>query len=270
VSGESSGRLGTAEYAELVGRLHAAAVAALPPGASVLVLSKGDAALVEIPGLAAAHFPQDASGEYAGHHPRDSEDAIAQLERLRRGGAEFLLVPATAQWWLDYYDGFAEHLANVGDPVADVAGTCLIFALGQRTVEAVAAAAEAAPQTPIAQMRDYLENLLSANTRVAVLEAGETLAAALAPVEAAGLAVERLRDDAGGDHGEGHLNGVLAVLARLVDGGAEYLIVPRAADEWLERNADVAAEIEASCRKIADQRHLCRVFELKGVWVAHE
>ncbi len=253
----SGGHLDTAGYAELVGRVHSAAAAALPPGASVLVLSKGDAALVEIPGLAAAHFPQDASGEYAGHHPRDSEDAIAQLERLRRGGAEFLLVPDTAQWWLDYYEGFAEHLTNIGEPVADVADTCAIFALAQRATEALAAPAQAPGQTPIAEIRDYLENLLSMDTRVAVLEVGETLAPALAPVAAAGVAVERLRDED---------EGALVTLGRLLDGGAEYLIVPRCADAWLEHNADVAAEIEASCRKIADQRHLCRVFALKRVW----
>jgi hypothetical protein len=257
MSVETGGRLSPAEYAELVERVRAAVTATLPAGATLLVLSKGDAALLEISGFAAAHFPQDPSGDYAGHHPRDSEEAIAQLERLRRGGAEYLVIPATGLWWLDFYGAFAEHLASSSQLVAEVAGTCLLFGLGPRTAEAVASTAQAAPQTPIAQMRDYLENLLSSDTRVAVLETGEALAGNLAPLDAAAIAAERLHRD-----GEG----AISTLARLAAGGADYLIVPRSADEWLERNADVCAEIEVSCRKIADQRHLCRVFELKGLW----
>ena len=97
----------------------------MPPGSSLLVVSKGDAALLELPGLTAAHFPQDGAGGYAGHHPLDSATAIAELEALRRGGAEYLVIPATARWWLDYYDGLARHLANHGEVVTDQAD-CLL------------------------------------------------------------------------------------------------------------------------------------------------
>jgi hypothetical protein len=257
LTGETAQRLGAVEYAELVARVHAALAAHLPAGAALLVLSKGDPTLIEIPGFAAAHFPQDASSGYAGHHPRDSETAIAQLEELRAGGAEYLVVPATAMWWLDYYRAFAEHLANAGELVADIEGTCLIFALGPRTAEALVATAEATPESSIAQMRDYLENLLSTDTRVAVLDTGDGLAVALAPVDAAAIAAEELQYARAGP---------LDALRSVADAGADYLIVPRSADEWLERHASVAIEIEASCRKVADQRHLCRVFELKGLW----
>jgi hypothetical protein len=250
-------RLGAAEYAELVARVRATITASLPAGAAVLVLSKGDPTLVEVPGFAAAHFPQDAAGSYAGHHPRDSEDAVAQLEQLRRRGAEYLVVPATAMWWLDYYEAFAEHLASASGIVADVEGTCLIFDLGRRTAEALATPAEATPESSIAQMRDYLENLLPTETRVAVLETGDGAAAELAPVNATGLPAEQLQY--GGD-------GPLGTLRSIARAGADYLVVPRSADEWLERHADVSMEIEASCRKVADQRHLCRVFELNSAW----
>jgi hypothetical protein len=259
MSSETGRRMGVAEYAELVTRVHAAVAATLPPGAGVLVLSRGDHALVEIPGFVASHFPQDSSGEYAGHHPRDSEDAIAQLEALRRHGAGYLVIPATARWWMDHYAGFAEHLASEGAIVADEAGTCLIFDLSRRTAaEGVGTTQDAAPQTSIAQMRDYLEYLLPTDTRVLVLEAVEGVAAALAPVQALALSPHEL-------HGDGE--GPIAALGRLADGGAEYLVVPRDADEWLERNTDVGARIEAGARKIADQRHLCRVFELKRILV---
>jgi len=253
----STARLGTAEYAELVGRVHAAVTAALPAGASLLVLSKGDAALLEIPGFAAEHFPQDDSGEYAGHHPRDSDEAIKRLEELRRRGAEYLVIPVTALWWLDHYSEFAQHLASRGELVSEVAGTCRIVDIGRRAAAALGSAAEATPQTSIDQMRDYLEHLLSTDTRVVVLETGGGVAPALAPVRAAELASEELQ--AGGER-------PLDALRRLADGGADYLIVPRSTDEWLESHAEVFGEIGASCRKIADQRHLCRVFELKGLW----
>lgn len=32
------------------------------------------------------------------------------LEDLRTAGAQFLVVPATSLWWLDFYDAFRIHL----------------------------------------------------------------------------------------------------------------------------------------------------------------
>jgi hypothetical protein len=54
-------------------------------------------------------------------------------------------------------------------------------------------------------------------------------------------------------------------LRHRAEAGADYLVVPRAADEWLDSQAEAVTELEAACRKIADQRHLCRVFELVGL-----
>ena len=114
-------------YGALVERIHAVAHAALPPQARVLVVSRGDEALLP-PGLAASHFPQGAGGVYAGHHPADSGAAIAQLERCRADGAEFLLLPATGFWWLDYYGGLLQHLMGRGR-VLHHDGHCVIFDL---------------------------------------------------------------------------------------------------------------------------------------------
>jgi hypothetical protein len=254
MSAQGNGHLGASEYAELVANVQSAVRASLPPGASALVLSKGDAALLEIPGIAAAHFPQDASGGYAGHHPRDGENATAQLEQLHRGGVQYLVIPATARWWLEHYGAFAEHLGNHGQLICDVPGVCLIFDLGQPVSASLDTTVVEVPRTSLDQMRDYLENLMSTDSRVVVLEAGDAgLAASLAPLDAAAVATNRL-------HAE---DGAIAGLARLAEGGAEYLVIPRTADEWLEAHGDVAAGIESSCRKIADQRHICRVFELK-------
>jgi hypothetical protein len=116
-----------ADYAELIQHIHGAALAALPAEAHVLVVSRGDDALLP-PGLAASHFPQASGGSYAGYHPADSEAAVAHLEQCRAEGAEFLLLPSTAFWWLDYYGGLLQHLMGRGR-VLHHDGHCVIFDL---------------------------------------------------------------------------------------------------------------------------------------------
>jgi hypothetical protein len=116
-----------ADYAELVERINAAALARLPHDARVLVVSRGDDDLLP-PGLAAAHFPKAADGRYAGCYPADSDAAIAHLEQCRDEGAEFLLLPSTAFWWLDYYGGLLQHLMGRGR-VLHHDGHCVIFDL---------------------------------------------------------------------------------------------------------------------------------------------
>jgi GT2 family glycosyltransferase len=103
----ASRRLG---YRRMVERVQAAVSESVPAGASVLVISRGDRDLVDLEGREGRHFPQDATGGYLGHHPRDSADAVSRLEALRAGGAEYLVLPSTSSWWLDHYAGFAEHL----------------------------------------------------------------------------------------------------------------------------------------------------------------
>jgi hypothetical protein len=116
-----------ADYEELIQRIHTTALAALPAEAHVLIVSRGDEALFP-PGLAAAHFPQGPSGVYAGYYPADSGAAIAQLEQCRAEGAEFLLLPSTGFWWLDYYGGLLQHLMGRGR-VLHHDGHCVIFDL---------------------------------------------------------------------------------------------------------------------------------------------
>jgi len=98
---------------------------ATPPGAQILVVSKGDSSLLELKGRIAGHFPQTKKGAYLGHHPAHSADATAHLESLSRGGAQYLAFPASALWWLDYYTDFA---AALGNPVYKD-GTGALFAL---------------------------------------------------------------------------------------------------------------------------------------------
>lgn len=120
----------TLGYRRLVERVRAAVAETVPDDAPVLVVSRGDRELVALGDRAVGHFPQDPGGGYLGHHPRDSEDAIAQLERLRAGGAAYLVLPETSYWWLDHYRGFAAHLRDRYEAAGSDA--CTIFALAGR------------------------------------------------------------------------------------------------------------------------------------------
>jgi hypothetical protein len=102
--------VGVQEYSELVHRIGELAASFVPPGSNVLVTSRGDDALLDLPGLRSAHFPQGQGGGWAGFYPADSESAIAHLEALRMQGAEFILFPGTAYWWFEYYDELSRHL----------------------------------------------------------------------------------------------------------------------------------------------------------------
>lgn len=99
-------------YRSQVERVRAAIEETVPDDADVLVVSRGDRELVALGERPAGHFPQDSEGGYLGHHPRDSEEAIAELERLRAVGAAYLVLPASDHWWLDHYRDFATHLRD--------------------------------------------------------------------------------------------------------------------------------------------------------------
>jgi GT2 family glycosyltransferase len=118
-------------YLRLVTRVRDIVVETVPPGSKVLVVSKGDEELLHLEGRVGSHFPQ-LDGLYAGHHPADSNEAIAELEEQRSTGAEFLVIPTTSLWWLDHYGEFREYLGRSCREVARRDDACVIFALGGR------------------------------------------------------------------------------------------------------------------------------------------
>jgi hypothetical protein len=98
----------------------------------VLVISKGDDQLLKFAGRRGWHFPQEDDGTYAGWYPPDSAACIAELERLRARGADFLVIPETARWWLRHYAGFANHLErNYGFSHNEAPG--IVIPLSQRS-----------------------------------------------------------------------------------------------------------------------------------------
>jgi GT2 family glycosyltransferase len=102
----------SSSYEELRRRVRQAVDETVPSGATVLVVSKGDEDLLDLGGRRAWHFPRSGDGVYAGHHPADSAAAVEHLEELRRAGAEYLLLPSTAFWWLDHYGEFDDFLTR--------------------------------------------------------------------------------------------------------------------------------------------------------------
>ncbi|MBI2821052.1 MAG: glycosyltransferase family 2 protein [Acidobacteria bacterium] len=116
-------------YQQLKEAIRQVVETALPRDATIAVVSKGDSDLLSLEGRRMWHFPQNDEGAYAGHYPPDSTEAIAHLEALRLRGAQFLLFPGTALWWLDHYEEFRRHLEGRYRMIPCPEQTCVIFAL---------------------------------------------------------------------------------------------------------------------------------------------
>jgi GT2 family glycosyltransferase len=123
-------------YHELTEQIREVVHTTLPPDATVIVVSKGDEELLKLEGRRAWHFPQGEDGAYAGHYPASSTEAIAQMETLRARGADFLLLPRTAYWWLEHYVQFKQHLESRYRMMAQANNSCSIFALCERRIDA--------------------------------------------------------------------------------------------------------------------------------------
>jgi GT2 family glycosyltransferase len=115
------------EYTALCDRIRAAVVEATPPGATVAVVSRGDDDLLLLDDREGRHFPCSAGGSYAGVYPADSGEAISQVEEARADGARFLVLPATALWWLEHYEGLQAHLAASCEIALSREDVCVVF-----------------------------------------------------------------------------------------------------------------------------------------------
>jgi len=121
------------QYQQVVKRVREVMRDAGPRNSNVLVISKGDDELLALDGCQGSHFPQNTDGEYAGYYPEDGTAAIKHLEELRERGAQFLLIPQTALWWLDHYPEFSEFLTQHFSCVITQPDVCLLFDLtGQK------------------------------------------------------------------------------------------------------------------------------------------
>jgi GT2 family glycosyltransferase len=129
VKWEPYARLPDVEYVEMTHRVRQLIHEVVPEHSTVAIVTKGDDRFLPNNGQRAWHFPSAPDGSYSGFHPSDDPDAIARLEDARNRGAEFLVIPKSAMWWLDHYKGFSDHLHNHCRPVIEDPETCSVYAL---------------------------------------------------------------------------------------------------------------------------------------------
>jgi len=120
----------TPEYQQLRQRIRTAVMTRLPPATTILVISKGDEELLNLDGRLGWHFPRTEDGRYPHLYPADSAQAIAQLEAGRAEGAQYLLIPKPAFWWLEHYGEFKRHLDCHYRLALQDEQTCLVYELG--------------------------------------------------------------------------------------------------------------------------------------------
>lgn len=130
-----SGPISSSDVATGVIHIKEAMEAVMPAKSHALVVSRGDDRLLKLRGRSAGHFPQAEDGKYLGYHPSDSAEAIRHLEALRRKGAQFLVIPNTSLWWLDYYEDFRAHLSERYPVIVERDDVCVIYALEGRAWE---------------------------------------------------------------------------------------------------------------------------------------
>lgn len=250
-------------YRQLLERIRETAMQVVPANASIMAISRGDVRMLEIAGRRVSHFPQNELGQYAGFHPADSTSAITHLESLRSKGAEFLLIPVTAFWWLEHYKHFRRHLEGRYAVAARVEDTCVIFSLDAPATHGVGEPVDASAREYrglVTQIHEVIDALLPLDATVAVLSNGDE-----ALIDLGMRSGRHFPQDAGGRYAGHHpADSAAAIeqLTRLRAGGGEYLVIPQTAFWWLDYYPEFAASLATTSRLVTQQAHVCRVYAL--------
>jgi len=247
-------------YQEMIDRVRQLVACTLPANAKIAVVSKGDPRLLQLEGRQGLHFPQQDNGTYAGFHPKDSAAAVEALNRIRAKGAEFLLFPATALWWLEHYKEFAAHLSSRARVLARDEQTCVIFALQQESVrEPLTGFANGPEYAPLVrQLRGVVDSILPPDSRVLVLSNGDA-----GLLELGRRVAFHFPQDANGSHPVDSA-AAIAQLEELRRTGAHFFVVPKSAWCWFDHHQEFGRYLETKYRAIVRQRHVCTIFDLNG------
>jgi 4-amino-4-deoxy-L-arabinose transferase-like glycosyltransferase len=81
-----------------------------PENSLIIAADNGDPTVFYYGERRGWHIPEE-GGIYNGE-PTDSEQAMADLENLRKRGATYLVFTTNTIWWLDYYKEFAQRVAQ--------------------------------------------------------------------------------------------------------------------------------------------------------------
>jgi hypothetical protein len=249
-------RLSPVEYEQLVGGIREVVHRTVPLNAKVLVVSRGDEELLQLGPRQTFHFPQGDDGRYAGYHPSDSDAAIAMVEQLRESnGAEYLLLPASGFWWLDYYDGFRRHLEQHYQ-VVESGEHCWIVQLAERAevdVDTVFTAEAPRPLGIPHPMREVIGALLPEKAIIAYL--------AVPTADVAGLeghhpwVVSQRPDAAPSD--------AIDSLESLARRGVQFIVIPRSAFEWIDDHGELLEHLQTEHRFVTRQERLCEIYEIR-------
>lgn len=120
-------------YSRLIDQIRRCVTSSLPAKSTIIVVSKGDEQILHMGSMRCWHFPRHKDGTYTGYYPKDSDDAVNQLESLVAQGGEFLLFPESAFWWLDHYAMFKRYLKSNYQEIATDGRICKIFQLSKKT-----------------------------------------------------------------------------------------------------------------------------------------
>jgi hypothetical protein len=86
------------------------------PGSLTIAADNGNPTIFYYAERKGWHCPEK-DGIWQGN-PRDGDQAIVDLEQLRKRGAGYFVLLADTMWWLDYYPAFGQHLATSADIIA--------------------------------------------------------------------------------------------------------------------------------------------------------
>jgi hypothetical protein len=254
-----------ADYDGLIATIREVVHRVVPINATVAIASRGDEELLELGPRQGVHFPQDEQGKYVGYHPADSDHAIMLVEEMRDKGVEYFLLPNTAFWWLDYYEGLRRYLEG-RYRVVEAGDACWIAHLVDRgdlaanTVATPGADRDfmvgATSHQHLTQpLREVMGNLLPAEARVAFLAVGsnglEGLTGGQTWLLPSGAADES--------------SIAIAALQRLDTSQVDYLVIPEPLFDWLEDHPEVTEHLSGKHRFVTRQEHICEIYELKPV-----
>jgi GT2 family glycosyltransferase len=219
-------------YGKLVERVRALVQATVTPGATVLVVSRGDEDLVAMPGYRGWHFPRAADGRYRGYYPANDEEAISHLEELRSAGAEYLVFPSVASWWLNHYPAFAAHLRERYVTAAYDHDTAVLFGL-HLPLEA-----------------SVVEHLIPKGSRLAVSTSFRGDLGGLTDYDAVQLAATTDEE-------------AIVGVEELTRQGVEFLLIPRSGFGWQEEHFAFGEYLRGRHRFVTHQHHSCEIWELQ-------
>ena len=270
----ASTKLAPAAYDRLKEQVRDAVRGAAAPGAVVAVVSRGDDGLVRHEGREGWHFPRAATGRWIGYHPESSAEAIAHLESSRAAGADYLVIPATAYWWLEHYAGFARHLGERYPLVDGTNGACRIFRLSSGARPDRRAWSErgegrscALSPAAVRQLTTFLDAVLPPGAPVAVAVAPDQ-----PPPDLPGRSVVPLivptGAGVGSDAADVRAAGARALEA-LVEARVAHVVVPRAGADVPPASIRPPARALPGLRLLAVREHLCALFVVADGEGAH-